>query len=173
MGARHVAHVFVPARFVCITLHLFGLFALITTDGKKNSIEVTIYPFRHDVNNELYNAKVQSATLEMDTALVWGILFCIFEMISMTIGSISIESPLFSCVSVAIHFVAAILLFFTIFDGWSYLTYTNYIFWYTSFVPFVLEVLLDIMSYRDTYLYIGKKIVELVRNSLCCRDKKL
>ena len=69
MGGRHVAHVFVPARFVCITLHLFGLFALITTDGKKNSIEVTIYPFRHDVNNEMYNAKVQSATLEMDTAL--------------------------------------------------------------------------------------------------------
>ena len=106
----------------------------------------------------------------MDTALVWGILFCIFEMISMTIGSISIESPLFSCVSVAIHFVAAILLFFTIFDGWSYLTYTNYIFWYTSFVPFVLEVLLDIMSYRDTYLYIGKKIVELVRN---CKVRSL
>ena len=127
MGGRHVAHVFVPARFVCITLHLFGLFALITTYGKKNSIEVTIYPFRHDVNNEMYNAKVQSATLEMDTALVWGILFCIFEMISMTICSISSRAPHFHA-RVAIHFVAAILLFFAIFDGWSYLTYINYIF---------------------------------------------
>ena len=149
MSGTHIGHLFVPARFIFLTLHLFGLFTLITPNGKQNSIDVTIYPYEYDVNNELYNAQYVAASTTFYTVLVWAILMCLFELLSMTLGFVSISSPLLSSLSVVIHSLATVLLFFTVFDGWAYTTFTDYIFWYTSFLPFILEVLLDIIIFRD------------------------
>ena len=174
MSGAHIGHVFVPARFIFLTLHLFGLFTLITPNGKKNSIDVTIYPYEYDVNNELYNAQYTAASTEFDTALVWAILMCLSELLSMTLGFVSISSPLLSSLSVVIHSLGTVLLFFTVFDGWAYTTFTNYIFWYTSFVPFMLEVLLDIIIFRDNVRYGCRYCYDLVAPFLnrikCKRD---
>ena len=149
MGAEHIAHYFVPARFICLLLHLFGLFTLITPNGKRNSIEATIYPPKFDPDNTEYLKQFNAASNAFDSALAWAITFCLFELLSMTAGFVSISSPLLSCFSVVVHGLGTLLLFFTVFDGWAYTAFNNFIFWITSFLPFIIEVLLDCIIFRD------------------------
>ena len=79
MGAEHIAHYFVPARFICLLLHLFGLFTLITPNGKRNSIEATIYPPNFDPDTTEYLKQFNAASIAFDSALASAITFCLFD----------------------------------------------------------------------------------------------